>query len=169
MGMQRAPILQIAVLSLTCRDEYLLPVRLFLQADQPIDGQALLFLRGMVGVGLGGAHVPVALYLEFVPTNLRGVMLVALQSFWTIGTMIEVPAHGPSSKSLVDGFTPHASRAVGKYLSYVQLRYSGAMQAGCHSKSQAILMAIKMPLTRRGCCRHCWGGLCYPRWAGGGC
>lgn len=44
----------------------------------------------MVGVGLGGAHVPVALYMEFVPTGLRGVMLVVLQSFWTIGTVIEV-------------------------------------------------------------------------------
>ena len=52
--------------------------------------QWLLFFRSLVGVGLGGAHVPVALYLEFVPTHLRGVMLVALQSFWTAGTMIEV-------------------------------------------------------------------------------
>ena len=108
MRVQRALIFQIAVLSLPCREVYLLIARLVLQADQLMVDQALLFLRGMVGVGLGGAHVPVALYLEFVPTNLRGVMLVALQSFWTIGTMIEVPAHCPSSK--FSGFTPHASR-----------------------------------------------------------
>lgn len=47
-------------------------------------------LRFCVGLGLGGAHVPVALYLEYLPTRLRGLMLVALQSFWTLGTMIEV-------------------------------------------------------------------------------
>lgn len=52
--------------------------------------QCLLALRAMVGVGLGGGHVPVALYMEFVPTRLRGIMLVALQSFWTVGTVIEV-------------------------------------------------------------------------------
>ena len=52
--------------------------------------QWLLVLRFCVGLGLGGAHVPVALYMEYLPTNLRGLMLVALQSFWTLGTMIEV-------------------------------------------------------------------------------
>lgn len=34
--------------------------------------------------------MPVALYMEYVPSKYRGVMLVALQSFWTFGTMIEV-------------------------------------------------------------------------------
>lgn len=58
--------------------------------------QWLLIFRSMVGVGLGGAHVPVALYLEFVPTRLRGIMLVALQSFWTVGTIIEVRIAFPS-------------------------------------------------------------------------
>lgn len=52
--------------------------------------QALLALRFFVGIGLGGAHVPIALYMEYVPNKHRGVMLVALQSFWTLGTMIEV-------------------------------------------------------------------------------
>ena len=52
--------------------------------------QALLALRFFVGIGLGGAHVPIALYMEYVPSKHRGVMLVALQSFWTLGTMIEV-------------------------------------------------------------------------------
>ncbi len=52
--------------------------------------QALLVLRFFVGIGLGGAHVPIALYMEYVPSKHRGVMLVALQSFWTLGTMIEV-------------------------------------------------------------------------------
>ena len=51
--------------------------------------QWLLVTRGLVGVGLGGAHVAVALYLEFVPTHIRAVMLVILQSFWTFGSMAE--------------------------------------------------------------------------------
>ena len=34
--------------------------------------------------------MPIALYMEYVPGKHRGVMLVALQSFWTLGTIIEV-------------------------------------------------------------------------------
>lgn len=43
-----------------------------------------------MGVGLGGAPVAFALYLELVPSKYRGALLVALQSFWTIGSMLEV-------------------------------------------------------------------------------
>ena len=43
-----------------------------------------------MGVGLGGAPVAFALYLELVPSKYRGALLVALQSFWTVGSMLEV-------------------------------------------------------------------------------
>ena len=43
-----------------------------------------------MGVGLGGAPVAFALFLELVPSSKRGVLMVALQSFWTIGSMLEV-------------------------------------------------------------------------------
>ena len=43
-----------------------------------------------MGVGLGGAPVAFALYLELVPSAHRGVLMVALQSFWTVGSMLEV-------------------------------------------------------------------------------
>lgn len=71
-------------------------------------------LRSCVGVGLGGAHVPVALYMEFVPTRLRGILLVALQSFWTLGTMIEVRVPPPPFFSVLllraGGFQAQFSR-----------------------------------------------------------
>ena len=50
--------------------------------------------RGLVGLGLGGAPVAFALYLEFAPSQYRGALLVALQAFWTIGSMVEVRIHG---------------------------------------------------------------------------
>jgi hypothetical protein len=43
-----------------------------------------------MGVGLGGAPVAFALFLELVPSSMRGVLMVALQSFWTVGSMLEV-------------------------------------------------------------------------------
>ena len=51
--------------------------------------QLLLLLRGVVGVGLGGVPVVFTLFTEFCPTAGRGAWLVALQSFWTVGTMAE--------------------------------------------------------------------------------
>jgi len=52
--------------------------------------QALVILRGLMGVGLGGAPVAFALFLELVPATRRGVLMVTLQGFWTIGSMLEV-------------------------------------------------------------------------------
>lgn len=52
--------------------------------------QCLVVLRGLMGVGLGGAPVAFALFLELVPSSKRGVLMVALQSFWTVGSMLEV-------------------------------------------------------------------------------
>jgi putative MFS transporter len=60
--------------------------------------QVLVVFRGLMGVGLGGAPVAFALYLELVPSRHRGVLMVALQGFWTIGSMLEV---GPSAWSIV--------------------------------------------------------------------
>ena len=47
-----------------------------------------------MGVGLGGAPVAFALFLELVPSRHRGVLMITLQGFWTIGSMLEV---GPSA------------------------------------------------------------------------
>ena len=127
----------------------LVPVRLVLQADRPFIGQALLFLRGMVGVGLGGAHVPVALYLEFVPTKLRGVMLVALQSFWTVGTMIEVPLMAPTSSLEFMGshrMHPEQWKSILPMYSYATNR---AVQRGCYTMSQTVLMVIKNAIDKK--------------------
>eukprot|EP00884_Botryococcus_braunii_P003828 jgi/Botrbrau1/13446/Bobra.0082s0050.1 len=49
----------------------------------------LLLLRGLVGLGLGGAPVAVTLFLEWAPMGYRGTRLVLLQGFWTVGTVIE--------------------------------------------------------------------------------
>lgn len=51
--------------------------------------QALLFFRTFVGVGLAGAPVAYALLSEFVPSHGRGFALVAIEGFWTIGTVAE--------------------------------------------------------------------------------
>lgn len=50
---------------------------------------ALLALRALVGVGLGGGHVAFALFLEFAPSATRGVALVVVQAFWTVGSIAE--------------------------------------------------------------------------------
>ena len=42
-----------------------------------------------MGVGLGGVPVAFTLFAEFCPAGDRGAWLVALQSFWTAGTMAE--------------------------------------------------------------------------------
>lgn len=50
---------------------------------------ALLALRALVGVGLGGAPVAFALFLEFAPSSTRGLALVGVQAFWTLGSIAE--------------------------------------------------------------------------------
>ena len=49
-----------------------------------------MVLRGLMGLGLGGAPVAFALFLELVPSARRGVLMVTLQGFWTVGSMLEV-------------------------------------------------------------------------------
>lgn len=43
----------------------------------------------MVGIGLGGVPVAFALFAEFCPVRGRGGWLIALQAFWTFGSMAE--------------------------------------------------------------------------------
>ena len=49
----------------------------------------LLFFRFCVGVGLGGVAVACSYALEFIPAKNRGKAGVLLQSFWTVGTLIQ--------------------------------------------------------------------------------
>jgi MFS family permease len=51
--------------------------------------QWLLLIRFLVGIGLGGVPVAFALFAEFCPVAGRGGWLIALQAFWTFGSMAE--------------------------------------------------------------------------------
>ncbi|XP_019727766.1 synaptic vesicle 2-related protein isoform X2 [Hippocampus comes] len=50
----------------------------------------MLLLRGMVGIGIGGAHQSLTLYSEFVPRKSRGFSIVLMAVFWTVGVVFEV-------------------------------------------------------------------------------
>ncbi|KAH7373279.1 hypothetical protein KP509_17G048000 [Ceratopteris richardii] len=60
----------------------------FLSAFSP-NYYSLLFLRGMVGVGLAGAAVVTSWFLEFSPTSNRGLWTVLIAMFWTFGAVME--------------------------------------------------------------------------------
>ena len=51
--------------------------------------QWLIFFRFWVGLGLGGVPVSFTLYMEFMPTKGRGVWLIWLEAFWTLGSCLE--------------------------------------------------------------------------------
>ena len=48
----------------------------------------LLFARTLVGFGLGGVPAAFALFMEFLPAGDRGKWLVAIEVFWTLGSVI---------------------------------------------------------------------------------
>jgi len=49
----------------------------------------VLFFRFVVGIGLGGVPVAYGLFMEFLPSENRGVHLTLIELFWTLGSMIE--------------------------------------------------------------------------------
>ncbi|XP_041825115.1 synaptic vesicle 2-related protein-like [Melanotaenia boesemani] len=60
-----------------------------LSAFSPVYGW-LLFLRGLVGFGIGGAPQSVTLYSEFLPMKARGICIMLISAFWAIGAVLEV-------------------------------------------------------------------------------
>lgn len=51
---------------------------------------SLVVLRGIVGVGVAGAHVSVSLFMEFLPVRGRGLVMTSVQVFWAVGGCLQV-------------------------------------------------------------------------------
>eukprot|EP00761_Pharyngomonas_kirbyi_P012504 gb/GECH01012531.1/.p1 GENE.gb/GECH01012531.1/~~gb/GECH01012531.1/.p1 ORF type:complete len:525 (+),score=60.83 gb/GECH01012531.1/:1-1575(+) len=49
----------------------------------------LVVTRGLVGFGIGGAHVAFSMFAEFLPVKRRGAYMIAIEYFWTIGAILE--------------------------------------------------------------------------------
>mmetsp|Transcript_24551 Transcript_24551/g.36146 ORF Transcript_24551/g.36146 Transcript_24551/m.36146 type:complete len:495 (-) Transcript_24551:206-1690(-) len=47
----------------------------------------LLLCRCIVGIGVGGVTVPFDLLAEFLPNSHRGIFLIYIEGFWTLGSM----------------------------------------------------------------------------------
>ncbi|XP_051777280.1 synaptic vesicle 2-related protein isoform X3 [Erpetoichthys calabaricus] len=60
-----------------------------LSAFAPVYGW-ILFLRGLVGVGIGGVPQSVTLYAEFLPMKSRAKCILLIEVFWALGTVFEV-------------------------------------------------------------------------------
>ncbi|XP_029371844.1 synaptic vesicle 2-related protein [Echeneis naucrates] len=60
-----------------------------LSAFAPVYGW-LLFLRGLVGFGIGGAPQSVTFYSEFLPVKARGMCIMLMAVFWAAGAVLEV-------------------------------------------------------------------------------
>ncbi|KAK7934113.1 hypothetical protein WMY93_005009 [Mugilogobius chulae] len=50
----------------------------------------ILFLRALVGFGIGGAPQSVTLYAEFLPMKSRATCILLIEIFWAFGTVFEV-------------------------------------------------------------------------------
>uniref|UniRef100_A0A8C6UZ26 Synaptic vesicle 2-related protein n=1 Tax=Neogobius melanostomus TaxID=47308 RepID=A0A8C6UZ26_9GOBI len=50
----------------------------------------ILFLRALVGFGIGGAPQSVTLYAEFLPMRSRATCILLIEIFWALGTVFEV-------------------------------------------------------------------------------
>lgn len=50
----------------------------------------ILFLRGLVGFGVGGVPQSVTLYAEFLPVKSRAACIMLIDLFWAVGTCFEV-------------------------------------------------------------------------------
>ena len=50
---------------------------------------SLVTLRGLVGIGLGSGPVCLSWFLEFIPASNRGMLMVVISTFWTLGTIFE--------------------------------------------------------------------------------
>ena len=48
-----------------------------------------LLFRVLVGVGVGGLHISITLFTEFLPRKHRALMLTLIQTFWAIGTIMQ--------------------------------------------------------------------------------
>ncbi|XP_026865121.2 synaptic vesicle 2-related protein isoform X2 [Electrophorus electricus] len=60
-----------------------------LSAFAPVYGW-ILFLRALVGFGIGGAPQSVTLYAEFLPMKSRATCILLIEIFWALGTVFEV-------------------------------------------------------------------------------
>ncbi|TNN73753.1 Synaptic vesicle 2-related protein [Liparis tanakae] len=60
-----------------------------LSAFAPVYGW-LLFLRCLVGFGLGGSPQSVTLYSEFLPVKSRGISVLLIAVFWALGSVFAV-------------------------------------------------------------------------------
>ncbi|XP_068609303.1 synaptic vesicle 2-related protein-like [Brachionichthys hirsutus] len=50
----------------------------------------ILFLRCLVGFGIGGSSQAVTLYSEFLPIKIRGTCITMMSVFWAVGCVFEV-------------------------------------------------------------------------------
>lgn len=51
------------------------------------DYASLISFRAIVGFGIGGASIPFDLLAEFLPSSHRGLFLIFIEYFWTIGSL----------------------------------------------------------------------------------